>query len=1153
MAGNAVLVNFSGGETSPKSRGRFDLPWYATSAKKMQNFVAEISGPARFRPGFVYCRQTRQGQVARLITLQISNNLGYELEFTPGHMRVYFNKDLLTTAAQTITGITNASPAVLTCAAITGMSNGTEVILDGIVGMPQLNGRQVTLAGGSGNTFQLKDSVTGANIDTTALPAYASGGTAAPVYEITSPYQAADLADIQLANSGTLGYITNPKYVPYKITVDAYKNFTLTTYSRTNDPFALATQAVSLTDLRPIWQEDQRIGLGATMTPGADTGAAVTFTASAAVFSSADVGKYIRGLVSRSDTRSATTATLSLSSGAVGSRTLTASAAVFSASDVGACVRDLSAGGGVGGYAVITAFTDNQHVTATVITAFGSTGPIAAGSWAIESAGYAQISSIGGGGTTAVCNVISSFGSTAAIPSGSWAIVTVSTLITLSGVAVVNSTVQYTISGVVGATQANGNSYLLIPYDPAGTSGPRFILRSGANADIDSSGWGTYSSGGTATPLANQPALTITGITLGAQTTLTFSAGSVINENTAYIFSGITGTVELNGGTYYLHNESGVIHLVTAAGAEVDSSAWTAYVSGGIATLGAECPISVAFYEGRLVFGGTNQRPACLFFSRAPDNSGNSRYDDFTGGSQADFACFFQLAPVSGSSDYISWIRGGPDYMFAGTFGGPFRVSGSGLDIPITPSSINVRQFDTAGAEETMAAGCAQIFFVQRGGVALRSIKVINPYLATFESADTCLNAEQIGYSPIQRVVLQQGRPSVVWVTRADGSLCGLTVHITVQNADVVTGWHRHKLGGVNAKVLDIAVLERTNSLDQLWAVTQRKVNGVTRCFVEYMADDVNFPDIEDFFTSKANEDADQDLWENAVYRAQEDCIHMDAAATYDGSARGVAAAATLTPGAVSGTSVTFTASQNVFKAGDVGAELWRKPDPVTGLGAGRARITAYTSATQVTCDIDTYGVAFDSVSAIAAGDWYFAVSTIYGLGHIEGATPAVVGDGAVVTDGGQSDDVGFPTLTVANASITLPERHAVAHVGFPYVGLLETHNLEMGGRSGPAESKPRGIPEMDIRFLNSLGVEFGTNLYKMAKIDHRLSDAVMDRPAPVFSGVRKLSYEDSSSGVDDAHREKNVVVCQRLPLPAIVQFINIDYDTTDEGSGGQG
>ncbi len=124
--------------------------------------------------------------------------------------------------------------------------------------------------------------------------------------------------------------------------------------------------------------------------------------------------------------------------------------------------------------------------------------------------------------------------------------------------------------------------------------------------------------------------------------------------------------------------------------------------------------------------------------------------------------------------------------------------------------------------------------------------------------------------------------------------------------------------------------------------------------------------------------------------------------------------------------------------------------------------------------------------------------------------------------------------------------RAAVLRGGLPYIGIVQTHNLEMGGRLGPSQSKPRNITEINARFMNSLGVEYGTDPYKMRKIDHRLSDAGFDRPAPVFSGIRRVKLEDSWSGLDDATREKNVVICQRLPLPAIIQFLDVTYDTSD-------
>ena len=116
MTGNAVVLNFSGGETSPRSRGRFDQPWYQTSVKKMLNFVAELQGPARFRTGFVYAGQTRLGAPARMVDFVINDTLAYLLEFTPGYMRVRnpATQQLLTSVGATISGITQASPAVVT-------------------------------------------------------------------------------------------------------------------------------------------------------------------------------------------------------------------------------------------------------------------------------------------------------------------------------------------------------------------------------------------------------------------------------------------------------------------------------------------------------------------------------------------------------------------------------------------------------------------------------------------------------------------------------------------------------------------------------------------------------------------------------------------------------------------------------------------------------------------------------------------------------------------------------------------------------------------------------------------------------------------------------------------------------------------------------
>ena len=878
MPGNAALVNFVAGETSPLSRGRFDISSFPSSCRKLLNFICELAGPARYRPGFKHRGETRGGAVARNIPFQLNDSQAYLLEFTAGYMRVRKDEYLLTTDRTTITAITQASPVVITVASATGLTNGDEVIITGIVGMIELNGRQVRLANGAGSTFQLVDPTTGVPIDSSGFGAYVSGGDLAEVYEIASPYLEADLPGIQFAQSSATMYLTHFRYAPRKLTVASNDTWTLTTFSRTADPF------------------------------------------------------------------------------------------------------------------------------------------------------NAQLTNLTG-----------------------------------------------------------------------------FIS-----------------------------------ISLGTQTRITYSAPATISEDVLYTFSTFVGTTELNGGVYRIENDTTpspyyLAYLRNADGTHVDSSAWTAYVSGGLGTPAVECPIAVAFYEGRLGYFGSNQRPSTFWLSQAPSDTGASRYDDFTGGTDADDACAFTLAPVSGRVDYITWAVSTAQHLQIGTYGGPFRVSGGGLDEPITPASINVRQIDGFGCESLMPAVGARTFFLQRGGETLRTLRV-NTDSNDPESYDMCLNAEHIGASPLRQVVFQAGRPDAIWVRREDGVLAGMTV-LGVEN---IAGWHRHKIGGTDAKVIDVAVLPRSDAGDQLWACVERTVDGATRRSVEVMADPVAFPDLEDFYLGPTplNESDDLAAFRNAVYRRQGEYVHLDGAGTYDGAARGLAAEATLTPAALSGDDIIFTASEDVFVAGDVGNELWKKPSRETGAGSGRAVITSYLSPTQVVCDIE---VEFDSFTPVAAGEWFIAAETITNLWYLEGETVAVVTDGAVYSDG--RGTYKYPVVTVANGKVTLPAPAGVAHVGLPYEGFLQTQNLEMGGRSGPAQSKPRNIVGAFIRFLNTLGASFGTNIYKMDDVEHVRGGGVADRPTPVFSGIRKMPYEDRW----EAEQEKTAFVAQRLPLPCVVQYIDVQYDTGDE------
>lgn len=84
-----------------------------------------------------------------------------------------------TEAADAITGITQANPAVVTAAGH-GYSNGDEVLITGVVGMTQVNNRTFVVAGVTANTFQLKD------VDSTGYTAYSSGGSSFRTHTVIS-------------------------------------------------------------------------------------------------------------------------------------------------------------------------------------------------------------------------------------------------------------------------------------------------------------------------------------------------------------------------------------------------------------------------------------------------------------------------------------------------------------------------------------------------------------------------------------------------------------------------------------------------------------------------------------------------------------------------------------------------------------------------------------------------------------------------------------------------------------------------------------------------------------------------------------------------------------------------------------------------------
>lgn len=608
-------------------------------------------------------------------------------------------------------------------------------------------------------------------------------------------------------------------------------------------------------------------------------------------------------------------------------------------------------------------------------------------------------------------------------------------------------------------------------------------------------------------------AKTITGATAANPCNVTAVAHGLATGDVV-IIEGVVGMTQLNG-RYYTITVTGVDNFTLG----IDSSAYTAYSSGGYASLRNLLPSVVTFYESRLFYAASDAAPQKFWGSRAPSSAGATRYDDFTTGVDADHAVIYSIA--SQEVNEIHWLMGMDRQLCAGTFGGTFKITGSTSDAAITPTSINVRPIDSFGTIPLRPVNKENIvIYVQREGRTFWSIE-FDALSDSYISVDRSLVSDHITESGVKQIGYQSGRPAVVWSILNNGRLIGCTW----KSREDVSGWHRHSTYAGEDLFTALAILPRVAEYEQLWVVVTRVINGTTRRYVEYMTDEPVIPQMVDFYSDEDSEPEDRARFLRAMFEAQKEYVHVDSALTYDGTDSGQDAGASVTPAAVSGTSVIFTASAAVFKSTDVGREIWKKADD--GDGYGRAVITGYTSTTVVTCRIT---VTFDSVTAMAAGDWYLTTGSISGLDHLEGRTVAIVADG-----GSQG------TAVVSAGAITLSAQASVVHVGLAYIGFIQTLPIEVGGTTGPAQMKLKNMHHLGVRVLSTFGFHYGTDIYRLTRYLSRSTADAMNRPAPLKTGDISLPYEDKWE------LEKTIFIQQREPLPCTIEAFLPYCDTNNK------
>ena len=246
-------------------------------------------------------------------------------------------------------------------------------------------------------------------------------------------------------------------------------------------------------------------------------------------------------------------------------------------------------------------------------------------------------------------------------------------------------------------------------------------------------------------------------------------------------------------------------------------------------------PSCVTFFEQRLVFAATLNNPQTIYFSKSGDYE---NMNENRGGTVADDdAIIYTIA-----SNQVNAIRfmTATRTLIIGTAGGEFAVSGGGTDVAITPTNILIKKQSNHGAAnvDAIPAGNATLF-LQRAKRKLREL-AYNFDVDGYVSPDLTILAEHITEGGLTQISYQQEPNQIIWGTRDDGQLVGLTY----QREQQVVAWHRHKFGGTFGSGASatgfgvcesVATIPTDNSEYQTYVIVKRTINSVTRRYVEYI------------------------------------------------------------------------------------------------------------------------------------------------------------------------------------------------------------------------------------------------------------------------------------------------------------------------------
>lgn len=231
---NKASATFVQGEVAPDLTVRQDIPLFLKALQRCENFIVLPQGPVTFRCGTRYVHHTRRHNSAIYIPFQFNDVQAYLIEATDRRFRFYKEDGIVLEGTISASSISSANPGVWTAIAH-GLVTGDEVFVNGVytAGGPvgKLNGQSFLVVRLTADTFSLTDQF-GTGIPTNDLAAITVPGTVNRIFELITPFEEAQLGNLQWAQTADTMVICSQAYEIRTLTRSSHTSWTMRSWSR---------------------------------------------------------------------------------------------------------------------------------------------------------------------------------------------------------------------------------------------------------------------------------------------------------------------------------------------------------------------------------------------------------------------------------------------------------------------------------------------------------------------------------------------------------------------------------------------------------------------------------------------------------------------------------------------------------------------------------------------------------------------------------------------------------------------------------------------------------------------------------------------------------------------------------------------------------